>query len=279
MSDAVLSAHPRRRAESPLGDRPARLSTVGIVRAETIKFFGQPGMLVALAASVVLLLGIGMLGAYALANQIRQGHLIAANSIIQIPGMGLTFAQLILSSCAVALVSMEWSTGAIIGTIAATQRRMTVFAVKAGLIAVTSVAITAVSGVGVVLLSRFLLNPVDRALSFADGRVLEHLAGMVVSAVMICLVGIGLGALLRNTVAAVVSLVGLLLVLPLVFGAIPWDLVSSLARFLPLNSGNVLLSVVPIPNGLSDAHALLTLVLWAVAALAAGAFRLTRTDL
>lgn len=279
MSDALVTAHDQHVATGQSGGRAPRLSAVGIIRAEIIKCFGQPGVRVTLATPVVLIIGIGLLAAYALANQIKQGQAIAESTVIQVPGMGLNFAQLILGACAVVLVSAEWSTGAILTTVASTQRRLTVYLAKAGLISVTSAVITAGSGVGVVFLSRFLLSPVDQALSMADARVVEHLAGTVVSAVVICLVGVGLGALLRSTVAAVVSLVTLLLVLPLVFGVIPWDPVSSMARFLPLNAGNFLISVEPVPNGLSDTHALFTLALWAIAALAAGAFRMTRTDL
>jgi hypothetical protein len=61
--------------------------------------------------------------------------------------------------------------------------------------------------------------------------------------VAVGLLGLGLGALLRNTAAAISTLFGVLFVLPLIVRLLPSDWQSHISRYLPLNAGQTVTNV------------------------------------
>jgi ABC-2 type transport system permease protein len=93
---------------------------------------------------------------------------------------------------------------------------------------------------------------------------------------LIALIGLGVGAIIRHTVGAVCVLVGVLFVLPLLF--VSPSLQNTAQNFLPHPMANPLTAVKPVPHALPTGLTFGLLCAYAVAALAAGAWALARTD-
>jgi ABC-2 type transport system permease protein len=93
---------------------------------------------------------------------------------------------------------------------------------------------------------------------------------------LIALIGLGIGALVRHTAGAICALVGVLFVLPLLF--ISPSLPDAAQNFLPHAMANSMTAVKPLAHALPPALLFALLCVYAVAALAAGAWALTRRD-
>jgi hypothetical protein len=90
--------------------------------------------------------------------------------------------------------------------------------------------------------------------------------------------GLGLGTLLRNTAAAISSLVAVLFVLPIVLNFLPRSFSHHVTPYLPDSAGVTFWAHADGWQISSPAAALLVLCAWAGALIAAGAWRLMRDD-
>ena len=96
---------------------------------------------------------------------------------------------------------------------------------------------------------------------------------------LIALIALGLGAVSRHTAGAISAVVGILFVLPLILVPLGESIQNSIGRFMPmLIAENSLTAVKPVAHSLSPGVGLAMLCLYAVAALAAGTWALTRRD-
>ena len=96
---------------------------------------------------------------------------------------------------------------------------------------------------------------------------------------LIALLALGLGAVIRHTAGAISAVVGVLFVLPLILVPLGTSIQNSVGQFMPmLIAENSLTAVKPVPHSLSPGLGLGLLSLYAVAALAAGGWALTRRD-
>lgn len=108
-----------------------------------------------------------------------------------------------------------------------------------------------------------------------------NVARMVVGAagylVLVGLIGMALGALLRNTAAGISALVGLFFVIPPVLDLLPTSWADNIGPYLPFNAGEAFWGR---PDGahLSTLAGLLVLVAWTAAIIVAAAARLRQAD-
>ena len=90
---------------------------------------------------------------------------------------------------------------------------------------------------------------------------------------------LGLGALVRNTAAAISAVVGMLFVVPLILLPLGTSIQNSVGQFLPmLIAENSMTAVKPVAHSLSPGVGFGVLCLYAVIALAVGAWALARRD-
>lgn len=92
-----------------------------------------------------------------------------------------------------------------------------------------------------------------------------------------CLLAVGLGLLTRSTAGGLVLVFALVLVLPVLFGNLPFEVTQRIYEWLP---GTAVVRLLPEegPPGMTPATARALLAGWAGLALAAGGWRLLRTD-
>lgn len=96
---------------------------------------------------------------------------------------------------------------------------------------------------------------------------------------LIGLLAVGLGFLVRSTAGAISTLVGILLVLPLLTNALPSPYSTDVAKYLPLNAGTQILTTThPDPTMLGPWTGLAVTAVYALVALVVGAVTLSRRD-
>jgi ABC-type transport system involved in multi-copper enzyme maturation permease subunit len=224
--------------------------------------------------------GIGVLTAAITASQwatmsaSSRASFDAVSTVLQ----GHQFAQLAIGVLGVLVISNEYSSGMIRSTLAAVPRRLPVLWAKAGVFgAVTLVTMTIASLIaffaGMAVLSSHHLQ-----VAFSAPGVALAVFGAALYLVVVGLLGVGLGALLRNTAGAIASVVGLLLLLPVLIGLLPSSIKSHITPYLPSNAGDALLNVHHQTGFLSPWTGFAVMCAYAVVALAGAAFVLRRRD-
>jgi ABC-2 type transport system permease protein len=195
----------------------------------------------------------------------------------KVVGLGTSIGVLFASLLGAMSITGEIRHGTIRPTFLATPRRARVIAAK--------VAASALAGVAVGLLAEALTAGVEAAglaargirIELRAGDYLQLLAGGALAAALFAAIGVGVGALVRNQVAAVVGLcVWLLFIEPILIGDVP-----SAAKFGPGASAGAIAGAIQtqIASDLvAPALGVLLLAAYAVAASAAGSIATSRRD-
>ena len=129
----------------------------------------------------------------------------ALRLLVLVPAQPLTLAALVLGVLGMA---GELRHGTATSTFLVTPKRGRVVAAKLAAAAVTGLAMAAASSAAVLAVGLPWLRAKGIEVAIADPRVAARVAGLAVAVALYAVLGTGLGALLRNQVAAVV--VGLL---------------------------------------------------------------------
>jgi ABC-2 type transport system permease protein len=200
---------------------------------------------------------------------------------------GVVLGQAAAVALAVGAVTGEHASGSIVATLAAVPRRGRVLAAKAAVVSAVVLASGLLAVAGSLVAGRLLLpgRGFDAAhgyppLSPTDGPTLRAAAGTVAYLGVVALLGVGVGALLRDTAAAVTGVLGLLYLFPIVAGLVAdarWQ--DRILAWGPMTAGLAVQATVALDRqpvapwtGLAVAAA------WAAAALAAGAVTFLRRD-
>lgn len=115
-------------------------------------------------------------------------------------------------------------------------------------------------------------------LSLPDPVMLRAVLGAGLYLAVTGLIGVALGALLRSTAGAIASLVGLLMLLPLLGSLLGSWFTEHVAPYLPGNAGSVIMTRHQAAGTLHPWTGFAVMCLWAAAALAAAAWTLARRD-
>jgi ABC-2 type transport system permease protein len=236
-------------ATSTVPRRPGHLAATHLLRSEWTKLRSVRSTRWSLLAAFVALAGLGMLFA---AVQMSEWTNLAAHhprilaaerahySAIDAGVAGYNLAQLAIGVLGVLAISGEYATGMIRSSLMAVPRRLPVLWAKLGVFAaVTFVLMLVAALVGFEGVQAIVSGQgVNRSLGDPDA--LRVVFGTALYLTAIGALGLGLGALLRNTAGAISALVGLLFVLPGVIAVLPGDSASSISPYLPLNAGSAI---------------------------------------
>jgi hypothetical protein len=171
----------------------------------------------------------------------------------------------------------EYGRGLIRVTLAATPQRGLVLAAKAVLTGLLSLALALVLTFTVFFAGQAALSAARAPhVSLGGHHVLAHLLGLVGYLTAAGLIGLFAGILVRSAAAAVTSMFGLLLVLPVLADKITPDAVTRhTVPYLPANLGDEMLEH---HAGLSPVSAVAGLAAWVLVLAAAAAFSLRGRD-
>jgi ABC-type transport system involved in multi-copper enzyme maturation permease subunit len=280
----------RPRSAAPGAAGAGKLSFPGVLRSEFIKFFSLPSTMILILATLVVMVGFSALGAWGIG---RSMAMFASNPEMaaqmgdinelsaSLPTSGLVFAQLVIGSLAVMVMSSEFATGAARSTFVAAPTRQPVFWAKTLLVTIVSAVVALASILLAFLVAKPIAENYKLPLDFASEAFQRTLWFGVLYVVMVSLIGLALGTLLKNSAGGIVVLAALFFVLPIALGGLS-GIVSWLAdavRFLPDSAGSALMKLPGAANALEPWAAGLVVGAWIVVPLAAAAVALQRRDI
>jgi ABC-2 type transport system permease protein len=235
---------------------------------------------------VLVLASVGWCVAYCLGTvhqwpnmsaQDRSGFDATQNSILGLALLG----QLVIVVFGALMITSEYSTGLVRTSLTVMPRRGTLYAAKAAVFAAVSLVVAFVASFGTFFLGRILLSSTHVAMSLSQPGVLRSLIVTALFVEACGLTAFGIGALVRNTAAALTLAFGFLILLPQLIRTLPVFLHNDLIRWVP--GGDAINSMTgtiggPIPHTFSPWGELAAIAGYAAILLAAGAVLFSRRD-
>jgi ABC-2 type transport system permease protein len=200
---------------------------------------------------------------------------------------GIDLGQAVVAILAVLMIGGEYSTGMIRVTLSATPRRGRVLAAKAVLLTGLVLAAAAVAVGGSVLAGRLILPGRGftaargfALLSLAHGPTLRAAAGSVLYLALIGLLSLGVATAVRDSAAAIGTVLGLLYLFPIVAGVISNPhLHRHLEQIAPMTAGLAIQATTGLRSlPISPWDGLGVLAAWAAGALIVGGLLLRLRD-
>jgi ABC-2 type transport system permease protein len=200
---------------------------------------------------------------------------------------GTDLGQAVVAILAVLAISGEYSTGMIRTTMTAMPRRVTMLAAKSAVVTGLVLAAGTIAVLGSLLAGGAILpghgfTPAHGypALSLGDGPVLRAAAGSVLYLALIALLSLGVATIIRDSGAAIGTVLGLLYLSP-IFAAVVssphWH--SDIERYAPMSAGLTIQATTGLRSlPISPWGGLGVLAAWAAAALLAGGLLLRLRD-
>jgi ABC-type transport system involved in multi-copper enzyme maturation permease subunit len=268
----------RRRAEpGRIIENPSTgLSFGRIMNSELIKFRSLRSSWITLLAAVLTLFGIGLLLGWTSGKNFAT--LAPEDALPSGVLQGYFLGQLLIGVLGVLFVSGEYSTGMIRSTLAAVPKRLPVLLAKAVVFGGIALVTMTTAALATFLGAQVFLRHYGHGTGLTDPGVLRVVLGTGLHLALIGLLGGALGWILRNTAGAISTLVGLLLVIPVLVMTLPWQWTQDIGKYLPADAGGAFVNSFQSPNALTPGAGLAVLVAWVVGAFALAAVLLKRRD-
>jgi ABC-type transport system involved in multi-copper enzyme maturation permease subunit len=262
-------------------DFRGRVTQRRVARSEWTKLWSLRSTRWSLLAGVVSMIALGVLVA-----AVQMGrwsslslHDRSAFDAIDIGVGGYHMAQLAIGVLGVLVISGEYSTGMIRSSLMAVPKRLPVLWAKLGVFsAVTFVLMLAAAFVSFFAVQAIVTSHhVGRGLG--DPHALRAVVGTALFLTVLGALGVGLGALIRNTAGGIAAFVGLLFVLPGITALLPASTSDAITPYLPLNAGSaVATSTFDNPHHLSTWGGFAVFCGYTAVIVAVAAVRLARRD-
>jgi ABC-2 type transport system permease protein len=244
--------------------------TIRLARAELRKLFTTRALPVSFAIAIVLAIGSVIIDAM-VAGQHGSPRLGTDAAVYQMLKFG-AITCVIMLILGILAAGSEFRHRTIVPVLLATPHRARVFAVKVAMIAVLGAAFAAVLfGLGLVTIVATLSA---HGIHHLPGGVGRLYAGTVISAACFGMIGVALGALVRNTIGAIAAAIAWT---PFVEQVILAAVVPGVENWLP-TAAAIRLTNAPGPGALSPVVAGLVLAGYAVALLTAASRTTIRRD-
>jgi len=184
------------------------------------------------------------------------------------------FALFGILALSVVTSTADHATGAIVPTLQWTPRRGVLLAARVGVV----VGVATLLGVALVAAASGVVWAIVPVVGLPPGPGAGTLGGLAVVYACCSLLAVGLGLALRSTAGALVTVIALVLVLPPLLANLPYDWAVDLSALMPGSNALYLIFGEGPRDDMTATSSRLTLTAWALTALAAGGWRLLRTD-
>jgi ABC-2 type transport system permease protein len=258
-----------------------RVTQRRVARSEWTKLWSLLSTRWSLLAAVVSMVGVGLIIAAIQMSRwsSRSPHDRARFNSIDVGVSGYHLALLAISVLGVLVISGEYSTGMIRSSLMAVPKRLPVLWAKLGVFCAVTFALmlaaTLISffGVQAIVTSHHVQH------DLGDPHALRAVVGTALFLTVLGALGVGLGALVRNTAGGIASLVGLVFVLPGITALLPASIGDTISPYLPLNAGTtVATSTFDTTHHLSTWGGFAVFCAYAAAIITVAALRLARAD-
>jgi ABC-type transport system involved in multi-copper enzyme maturation permease subunit len=203
---------------------------------------------------------------------------ITADPTVVILGSGLNIGQLTICVLGVMVISSEYSTGMIRASLLAVPRRLPMLAAKCLVFGL----VVLVGGVAVSLVSFFVGAAIVHGkapVSLGDPGVLRAVVGGGLYLTVLGLFALAIGAIVRNTAAAITGVIGFVLVLAPLATLLPGSFGEHVHAYLPSEAGHLITQAHRAPNDLlTPWQGYAVFCLWTALLLLAAALLLKRRD-
>jgi ABC-2 type transport system permease protein len=275
MTEPSLSAAPA----VPAYRQAQRVTLPRVIRSELTKLRSLPSTLWLLLTTVILVVGGGLLAALLQLSSLPRGH--AAIAAFDPTGLSLTgvgLAELTAGALGVLLITGEYGTGQIKLTFTAVPRRLPVLWGKAIAMVAAVLAVSVAATLIAFFSTQAILAPHHLSTTLGHAGVARAVLGSALFLTAVALLGLAMGAVLRNTAGAICTLFGVLYGLTIVAGFLPGHLSGQIRNYLPENVGSRLGAVHLPPGSLGPWTGFGLFCLYAAAVLALAAWLLRRRD-
>jgi len=233
-------------------------------------------IVIAVVISVTLAAVIAAASAASLAHDSLKNQASAVGTTATV---GVLVAQLLIAVLAVLSISGEYSTGMIKSTLVATPRRLLVLGAKTLVMAAVCFAVGLVAGALGIAVIIPIFSSHGITVNIFSGAVLLPVVWQAFYLAAVAVFSLGIGTILRSIAGAISTVLGVILVLPIILTSVPVKWAHDLAPYLIANSGQSLVGVsLSGPSPLSTAQQVLVVAVWAVVSIAGGALLLVRRD-
>lgn len=263
-------------AATPSARSRLRVTPSRVVISEWTKFRSLRSTAFTLLTAVALMIGLGALFAAIAAGQ--AGGLDPGQTAVSTSLTGTFFAQLAIGVLGVLLISGEYSTGMIRSSLTVVPRRLPMLwakiAVFGGVVFVTML----IAGVVAFVVGQALLRGQRLDVALSDPDALRSVVGAALYLTAAGIAALAIGALLRNTAAAITSFVAVFFVIPPLTLLLPASVTEPVVRYLPTSIGSVLTGGTPGADSLAPWTGFGVLCGYAAILVGFAAWRLRRAD-
>jgi ABC-2 type transport system permease protein len=265
---------------TPAGVTRAGVTQAGVLRSEWTKLRSLRSTLWTLLAAVGLMVGIGGLLAATSVDEYAdlaeaRAHGFDATSV-SLNGVG--FAQLAIGVLGVLMISSEYGTGLIRATLAVVPRRLPVLWAKLAVFAGVVFAVSLIGSVVSFFAGQWVLREHQLDVGIGAPGALRSVIGAALYLTVAGLVGLTLGALLRNTAAGISTFVAAFFIAPPLSQALPAAIDRHVTPYLPSYAGEALYRDYTGLHWLSPWRGFAVFCTYAVVLVALAAWRLLRND-
>jgi ABC-type transport system involved in multi-copper enzyme maturation permease subunit len=256
------------------------VTQVGVVRSEWVKLRSLRSTLWTLLAALGLMVGIGGLLASVSVDEYAdlaeaRAHNFDATSV-SLNGVG--FAQLAIGVLGVLMISGEYGTGMIRATLAVVPRRLPVLWAKLAVFAGVVFVVSLTGSVASFFAAQQVLRAHRLDVGIGAPGALRSVVGAALYLTVAGLIGVTLGALLRNTAAGISTFVAAFFIVPPLFEALPASIDRHVTPYLPSNAGQALYRDLTGLHWLSPWTGFAVLCAYAVVLVGLAAWRLLSND-
>jgi ABC-type transport system involved in multi-copper enzyme maturation permease subunit len=216
-----------------------RVSQPRVVLSEWTKFRSLRSTGYTLLIAVVLMIGLGALFTAIAAGQ--PGGLDPGQSAVSTALTGTFFAQLAVGVLGVLLISGEYSTGMIRSSLTVVPRRLPMLWAKIAVFAGVVFATMLIASFVAFFVGQALLSGHQLEASLSDPGALRSVVGAALYVTVAGMTALALGALLRNTAAAITAFVAVFFVIPPLTLLLPASVTDHFVQYLPSSIGGVLI--------------------------------------
>ena len=257
--------------------RVPRVTQARVIRSEATKLASLRSTRWSMLLAVVAMAGLGIL-----ISAVRMANWGSADrrplDPLDVSLAGWHLAQLAVGVLGVLVISGEYSTGLIRSTIGAVPRRLPVLWAKMLVFGTATLVLMIPCAFIAFFVSQSILSRHDVQTSISQPHVLRAVIGAALFLAVTGLLGLALGALLRNTAGAIATFAGVMFVLPGISAILPSSWGNAIDPYLPLNAGTGLMSLQQGANALAPWTGFAVYVGYVAVLTAAAAVLLVRRD-
>ena len=206
--------------------------------AKWTKFRTLRSTVCTLLNAVVLMIGIGALFAATAANQ--PGGMEPGQTAISTSLAGMFFAQLAVGALGALLITGEYGTGMIRSSLTVVPGRLPMLWAKVAVLSGVVFPTMLFAGVTSFFVGQAFLSGQQLDVSLSDPGALRAVVGSALYVTVAGLTALALGALMRNTAAAVTTFVAVYFVIPPLTLLLPASLTEHFVQYLPSSLGGAL---------------------------------------